>query len=304
MKAAKENWIEAQCKVIDKGLTAGNIKEAYNTLKTLTKTSQPKSTFIDDKDADELLAEEQAGFRAGRSTVEQIFNCRVLIEKHLQHQRDVFHNFIDFKTAFDRVWHDGLWMIMRDFGIDKQLVQVIQALYANSSSAVLLNGQLGEFFKTTVASCRKHYRTTILQSQLVVDPSVIFDRRRHRPHGGHQQRLQDLTNRLVDRAEAYGMDVSTVKSKVMVNSPNNISANITMNRETLDEVTNFKYLGSNIYKDDTCTGEIRTRIATATAAMARLNKLWKGNISFNTKYMLFRSPSPPFSSVAARLGQC
>ncbi|XP_071500074.1 uncharacterized protein [Diadema antillarum] len=37
VKAAKEDWIEAQCKVIDKGLTAGNIKEAYNTLKDLIK---------------------------------------------------------------------------------------------------------------------------------------------------------------------------------------------------------------------------------------------------------------------------
>ena len=48
-----------------------------------------------------ILAEEQAGFRAGRSTVEQIFNCRLIIEKHLQHQRELHHNFIDFKKAFD-----------------------------------------------------------------------------------------------------------------------------------------------------------------------------------------------------------
>ncbi|XP_071479659.1 uncharacterized protein [Diadema antillarum] len=59
MKAAKENWIEAQCKVIDKGLTAGNIKEAYNTLKTLTKTSQPKSPVIDDKDGNLLTNSEE-----------------------------------------------------------------------------------------------------------------------------------------------------------------------------------------------------------------------------------------------------
>ena len=53
--------------------------------------------------AEELLAEEQAGFRPGRSTVEQNFNSRVIIEKHLQHQRDLFNNFIDVKKAFDRV---------------------------------------------------------------------------------------------------------------------------------------------------------------------------------------------------------
>ena len=35
--------------------------------------------------AEELLAEELAGVRPGRSTVEQIFNSRFIIEKHLQH---------------------------------------------------------------------------------------------------------------------------------------------------------------------------------------------------------------------------
>ena len=53
--------------------------------------------------AEELLTEKQAGFKPGLSTVEQIFNSQVIIEKQLQHQHDLFHNFIAFKKAFDRV---------------------------------------------------------------------------------------------------------------------------------------------------------------------------------------------------------
>ena len=94
------------------------------------------------------MAEEQAGFRPGRCIVEQ--NSRVIIEKHLQHQRDLFHNFIDFKMVFDRICHAGLWKIRRSFNIEEGLVQAIQALYENSSTTVLLNSQLGEFFNTTV----------------------------------------------------------------------------------------------------------------------------------------------------------
>ena len=45
--------------------------------------------------ADEVLAEEQARLRPSRSTEKQIFNIRVIIDKRLQHQRDLFHNFID-----------------------------------------------------------------------------------------------------------------------------------------------------------------------------------------------------------------
>ena len=54
------------------------------------------------------LAEDQAGFRAGRNTTEQIFNLRILYEKYLQHQQDLYHVFIDFKKAFNRVWHSAL----------------------------------------------------------------------------------------------------------------------------------------------------------------------------------------------------
>ena len=97
---------------------------------------------------EELLAEEQAGFRPGRSTLEQIFNSRVIIEKHLQHQCDLFNNFIDFKKSCDRVWPIGLWQALRSLSI-YGLVQAIQALRENSSSSVLLNSQLEEFFKTT-----------------------------------------------------------------------------------------------------------------------------------------------------------
>ena len=78
----------------------------------------------------------------------------------------------------------------------------------------------------------------------------------------------------------YGLEISTAKSKVMVNSARTIHANITMDGEQLEEVADFKYLGATLSKDGTCVAEIRTRIALATAAMAKLTRLWKSNISF------------------------
>ena len=54
MRAAKEEWIEKQCNDIEKGMEAGNSKQAYSTLKALTKTSQPRANVIDDKDGNPL----------------------------------------------------------------------------------------------------------------------------------------------------------------------------------------------------------------------------------------------------------
>ena len=60
--------------------------------------------------------------------------------------------------------------------------------------------------------------------------------------GGKNVELQDLTNRLVDRTTAYGMEVSTEKSKIMTNSTSNISANISMNGQKLQEGISFNSL--------------------------------------------------------------
>ena len=57
------------------------------------------------------LDDAQAGFQEGRSITEQICSLRILSEKSLEHQQPLYHNFIDFKKAFDRVWHQPLWLV-------------------------------------------------------------------------------------------------------------------------------------------------------------------------------------------------
>ncbi|XP_072171855.1 uncharacterized protein [Diadema setosum] len=100
--------------------------------------------------AEKIIAEEQAGFRSKRSTTEQIFNLRVLCEKYSQHQQDIFHVFIDFKKAFDRVWHDALWATMKRYNMGKKLTMTIQQLYSKATSAVLVQDHIGEWLQTTV----------------------------------------------------------------------------------------------------------------------------------------------------------
>ena len=100
--------------------------------------------------AEEIIAEEQAGFRAGRSTTEQIFNLRILCEKYLKHQQNLYHVVIDSKKAFARVWHEALWATMRKYNINASIIRAIDNLYDKAQSAVLLNSSTGEWFGTTV----------------------------------------------------------------------------------------------------------------------------------------------------------
>ena len=99
--------------------------------------------------AEKIITEEQAGFRAERSTTE-IFNLRILCEKYLQHQQDLYHVIIDFKKASDRVRHAALWAAMKKYNISTNLIRVIKNLSDKATSAVLFNSSIGDWFRTTV----------------------------------------------------------------------------------------------------------------------------------------------------------
>ena len=133
----------------------GNLQlcQNYRTISLISHSSKVMLKVILNRlkpQAEEIIAEEQAGFRAGRSTTEQIFNLRILCEKYLQHQQNLYHVFIDFKKAFDRVWHAALWATMRKYNISANLVRTIEQLYDKATSAVQMNGSIGEWFRTTV----------------------------------------------------------------------------------------------------------------------------------------------------------
>ena len=81
-------------------------------------------------EAEKIIAETQAGFGAGRSTTEQIINLRILCKKYLQHQQDLYHVFIDFKKAFDRVWQAALWATTKKNNISTNLIRVIKTSMA------------------------------------------------------------------------------------------------------------------------------------------------------------------------------
>ena len=86
------------------------------------------------------------------------------------------------------------------------------------------------------------------------------------------------------------MEVSTEKRKIMTNSMNNISADNSMNGQQLEEVPSFMYLRAALCKVGTCSSEVRIGIASAMAAMARLNGIgWCNTISFASKFKLYKS---------------
>ena len=82
--------------------------------------------------------------------------------------------------------------------------------------------------------------------------------------------------------------IYTQSYSVMINSTNDISADISMNGQKFAEASSFKYRGA--VQECTCSAEICIRIVFAKAAMARLNRIWFNIYKyFDTSIVLYGS---------------
>jgi len=78
------------------------------------------------------INDEQAGFRRGRGTREQIINLRILMQKLSEHQQPLYICFADFTKAFDNISHEQLWVTMTEMGYPAHIVILLTKLYANN----------------------------------------------------------------------------------------------------------------------------------------------------------------------------
>ena len=75
------------------------------------------------------------------------------MEKHVERQnKRIAQAFIDYKKAFDCVWHAALFQVLDHYSIPTKLCNLIVNLYNRAVSAVKCNGHVVEWFRTTMGS--------------------------------------------------------------------------------------------------------------------------------------------------------
>ena len=80
------------------------------------------------------LPDVQAGFRKGKGIRDQIVNINWIIEKAREFQKNIC--FIDYAKAFDFVYHNKLWKIVKEMGIPGHLTYLLRNLYAGQEAVV------------------------------------------------------------------------------------------------------------------------------------------------------------------------
>ena len=164
-----------------------------------------------------------------------------------------------FPSYFDRVWHAALWATMRKYNISANLVRTIEQLYDKATSAVQVNGSIGEWFRTTVGvrqGCLLSptffniFLERIMSDALEEHDGKVSIGRRNITNlrfaddiaapAEEEQELEALVESHDKTCTRYKMGISAEKTKLMTNSANGIQTEIKVKGQKLGTVTSFK----------------------------------------------------------------
>jgi len=233
----------------------------YRTISLISHSSEILLLIIPNRLRAQLemyLSEEQAGYRANRSTVQQILTLRLIAENAREYNQSV-HNFIDFKKAFDSVWHKGLCAVLKSFGVSYKIVPLLQTLY------VLVDGSLIRWFQMTVGN-----RQGVLYRQ-----THFFLHFWNASWMGLNKLCKDSGSLCT-----YGMCINKDKTKAMAFRRSVHSDELTLLIQNI-------YLGITISWNNDCILDIIKRIQLATVVYAGFRTIWKDkNITVDIKLNL------------------
>ena len=96
------------------------------------------------------LPDVQAGFRKGRGTRDQLATICWIIEKARGFHENIYFCFTDYAKAFDCVYHNKLWNILKEMGVpDHHLTCLLRSLlYASQEAIVRIKHGTTEWLKS------------------------------------------------------------------------------------------------------------------------------------------------------------
>ena len=300
-----ESWLEGIIRPIYKNNGDPKSPENYRPItilscfgKLFTAVLNKRLTnFLDQHDT---IQENQAGFRAGYSTLDHIFTLNSLIEILKFKKTKLYCSFVDFSKAFDSVWRGGLWMKLLGNSINGKMFQVIHNLYQNIKSCVVYSGSQSSSFQSFCGVRQGENLSPVLFSLflndmenflethhctgidfdiendqlllylkifvlLYADDTVIF--------GTDPDSFQSNLNVFYEYCQLWKLNINYKKTKIMIFGRRNYDGlEFKLGEHTINICDEFKYLGVVFSKSRSFYKAIKHNIDHAKKAMHLLYK--------------------------------
>ena len=260
----------------------------------------------------EFVGSYQAGFVDGRSTTDQIFTVRQILQKCREYQVPTHHLFVDFKAAYDSIDRVELWKIMDENSFPGKLTRLIKATVDGVQNCVKISGEHSSSFESRRglrqgdglscllfnialegvmrrAGCNSRGTIFNRSSQFICfadDMDIV---------GRTFAKVAELYTRLKREATKVGLVVNASKTKYMLvggteRDRARLGSSVTIDGDTFEVVEEFVYLGSLLTADNNVSREIRRRIICGSRAYYGLQKkLRSKKIRHRTKCVMYKT---------------
>ena len=215
-----------------------------------------------------LISKNQIGFQPSARTSDHLLTLKSIVKKYVTiGEKKLYACFIDFKKAFDSIWHMGLFHKLKEIGLNGELLSLIENIYKNTRCSVRNNNYITQFFDFGKGVRQGCPLSPLLFNLYVNDIFALIDNSVQTPVylkeekvnalmyaddlvilAHTEKELQMSLNNLVEYCKRWKLSINTKKTKCMVfNRGNRIcKANISIENNTIENVKSLKYLGFTI----------------------------------------------------------
>lgn len=257
------------------------------------------------------VGEYQGGFKAGRSTIDQIFTIKQLQQNTYEQNLSLHLLFIDFKQAYDSIKRKRVYEALKKLGIPGKLRRLVEMTLKKTVNRVTMEGDVSESFLVEKGLRQGDPLSTTLfnivleavlrESGLRTGGLIYGSRHQCLAYADDivlmtrsKRELERVFKLLVGKAREYGLEINESKTKYMVMKDNDCGENISLRincaerNYTIQKVEQIDYLGVVLTCRGTEEEEIRKRIVKGSRAAGRFKQiLLAKDISREAKIQLY-----------------
>ena len=219
-------------------------------------------------------------------------------------RKNIYFCFIDYDKAFDCVDHNKLWKILREMGIQDHLTCLLRNLYAGQEATVRTGHGTTEWFQIgkrvhegcILSLCLFNLNAKYIMWNTGLDESQAGIKITGRNINNlryaddttlmaeNKEELKSLLMKVKEESEKVGFKLNIQKTNIMASDP--IISRPVLG-ESVETVTDFIFLVSNITSDGDHRHEIKRRLLFGRKIMTNLDSILKSrDITLPTKIIL------------------